>query len=228
MFNTVVFMHVATIKEYQQVFEEVFERVMKSGLLAEADKINICAVGNGDLMIPEAPHIEVHFDPMAAYNPYESIQMGEFFTLKKLKDFANTTKDNTRILYCHLRGVTSPGNEHIASWRKYLTDWNINDYRMSLELLRSNDAVGVDLIVKDRWPYADHFSGNFWWANSHYIRTLPSIEEISDPKSEQKATLRHNGEFWIGMGKGRLRSKHDSEVDICSRHLISCPEEDYR
>jgi hypothetical protein len=30
------------------------------------------------------------------------------------------------------------------------------------------------------------------------------------------------------MGGGKLKSKHDSDVDICSRHLISCPEEDFR
>lgn len=228
MFNTVVFMHVATVNQYQQVFEEVFGSIMKSGLLAESDSIKICAVGNGDLMIPESDNIDVSFDPRAEYDPQGSIINGEFFTLTKLKQFADTTDENTRILYCHLRGVTSPGNEHIATWRKYLTYWNIDEYRTSLEYLRTYDAVGVDLIPKEVWPFADHFSGNFWWANSHYIRTLPSIAEISDPNSEQKATLRHNGEFWIGMGNGKLKSKKDSDVDICSRHLISCPSEDYQ
>lgn len=228
MTKTVVFMHVATVNQYQKVFEEVFESMIDSGLVDEADKINVCAVGNGDLMIPGEENIEVHFDPRAEYDPRGSIENGEFFTLGKLKEFADTVEENTCILYCHLRGVTSPGNEHISTWRKYLTDWNIGDYKDSLEALSEYDAVGVDLIEKERWPYADHFSGNFWWANSDYIKTLPSIAQISDPNSEQKATLRHNGEFWIGMGGGKMKSKHDSDVDICSRHLISCPEEDFR
>jgi hypothetical protein len=228
MFNTVVFIHVATINQYQQIFEEIFERIIESGLLAEADKVTICVVGNGDLMIPSADHIEVKYDPRSQYDFQGSIVNGEFYSLTQLKEFADTVKENTRILYCHLRGVTSPNNEHIDTWRKYLTHWNIDKFSESLELLKEYDAVGVDLITKDRWPFADHFSGNFWWANSDYIKTLPSIQEISDPNSEQKATLRHNGEFWIGMREGKLKSKHDSEVDICSRHLISCPEEDFQ
>lgn len=228
MTKTVVFMHVATVNQYQQVFEEVFESIMDSGLLDESNKVNICAVGNGDLMLPEGENIEVHFDPRAEVDPRGSIENGEFFTLGKIKEFADSAEENYNLLYCHLRGVTSPGNAHIISWRKYLTEWNIGDYKTSLELLNEYDAVGVDLIAKERWPFADHFSGNFWWATTDYIKTLPTVEEISDPNSEQKATLRHNGEFWIGMGNGKLKSKHDSEVDICSRHLISCPEEDFR
>jgi hypothetical protein len=228
MFNTAVFMHIATVHQYQKVFEEVLGSIMKSGLLGHSDLVKICAVGNGDLMLPESPAIEVKFDPLAEYDPQGSIENGEFFTLTQLKEFADTVPENTRILYCHLRGVTSPGNEHIHTWRKYLTHWNIDKYITALELLRENDAVGVDLIPKEVWPYADHFSGNFWWANSDYIRTLPSIAQISDPNSEQKATLRHNGEFWIGMGNGKLKSMNDADVDICSRHLISCPKEYYQ
>jgi hypothetical protein len=228
MNNVAVFVHVATVNKYQQVFEEVFGEIINSGLLEHSDVVRVCAVGNGDLMLPEANNIIVDFDPSAADNSSQSINYGEFYTLTKLKEFANTTKENTKILYCHLRGVTSPDNEFIPTWREYLIHHNITNFKNCLSLLDEYDACGTDLITKDKWPYADHFSGNFWWANSDHIRKLPEISEIDNPSAPQKATLRHNAEFWIGMVDGKFKSIFDADVDVCCRHLEKCPKEYYQ
>jgi hypothetical protein len=227
MNNVAIFFHIAAVNKYQSLFEEMFTEVIECGLLDACDKATLCVVGNADLMLPESDKIEVIYDPEGAVNHQTSVEYGEFFTLTKLKEFADSCDVNTKILYTHLRGVTSPQNTCIPSWRKYMTYWNITKFQESLDLLNSCDACGVDLIDKSVWPYASHFSGNMWWANSDYIKTLPQISEIDHPGSEQKATLRHNGEFWIGMKDGNLVSKNDADVDICSRHLIKCPEEYY-
>lgn len=227
MNNIAIYFHIVAALKFQDIFEEMFTEVINSGLFDAADKINLCVVGNEDLMIPESDKIIVDYDPLSSTNLQQSVEYGEFYTLTKLKEFANQCETNTRILYTHLRGVTSPGNTHIPSWRKYLTYWNINRFEESLKELETCDAVGVDVIDKSVWPYSTHFSGNMWWANSDYIKTLPEISEIDHPGAPQKATLRHNAEFWIGMKDGNLRSKHDADIDICSRHLISCPKEYY-
>ena len=88
MNNVAVFVHVATVNKYQEVFEELFGEVIDSGLLDYADSVRVCAVGNGDLMIPEADNIIVDFDPSASENSSQSINYGEFYTLTKIKEFA--------------------------------------------------------------------------------------------------------------------------------------------
>ena len=229
MNNVAVFVHVASVNNYQQIFEELFGEIIDSGLLEGSKDVRVCVVGNGgDLMIPEGDNITVDFDPIASNNPSHSFNYGEFYTLTKLKEYANQVEENTKILYCHLRGVTSPTNDCIPTWRKYLIHHNITNYKKCLETLDEYDACGVDLISKERWPFADHFSGNFWWANSDHIKKLPEISEIDNPSAPQKATLRHNAEFWIGMVDAKLKSLFDADVDICSRHLEKCPEEYYQ
>lgn len=227
MNNVVIYFHIVAALRFQEIFEEMFTEVIDSGLLDVADRVNLCVVGKEDLLIPESDKIVVDYDPLSASDLARSIEYGEFYTLKKLKAFADTCKTNTKILYTHLRGVTSPGNVHIPTWRKYLTHHNITKFNESLKELDTCDAVGVDLIDKSVWPYSTHFSGNMWWANSDYIKTLPQISEIDHPGAPQKATLRHNAEFWIGMKDGNLKSKYDVDIDICSRHLTSCPKEHY-
>lgn len=228
MNNVAVFIHVATVNNYQKIFEELFGEIIDSGLSEYSDSIRICAVGSGDLMIPEQKNIIVDFDPSASIDSTQSVNYGEFYTLRKIKDFANNAKENYKILYCHLRGVTSPNNECIPTWRKYLIHHNITNYKNCLGQLDEYDACGVDLITKDRWPYSDHFSGNFWWSNSDHIKKLPEISQIDNPSSPQKATLRHNAEFWVGMVEGKFKSIFDADVDICCRHLEKCPEEYYQ
>ena len=227
MNNIAIYFHIVAALRFQEIFEEMFTEIIDSGLFDVVDKINLCVVGNEDLMIPESEKIQVYYDPLSATNLNQSIEYGEFYTLKKLKEFANNCETNTKILYTHLRGVTSPTNTHIPTWRKYLTYHNITKFQDSINELEIYDAVGVDLIDKSVWPYSSHFSGNMWWANSDYIKTLPEISEIDHPGAPQKATLRHNAEFWIGMKDGNLKSKYDVDIDICSRHLISCPEQYY-
>ena len=227
MFDTAVFIHVAAINNYQQMYDQLFDQIAKSGLLMVVDEVNVCVVAGQELNVIQSPVVKVHYDPDGAYSKELSFKKGEFFTLKKLQEYARSSPVNKKILYCHLRGVTTPNNPHIATWRNYLIHHNITNFRKAYYALDEYDACGVDLITKDRWPNADHFSGNFWWANSDYIKKLPNISDISRPDSETILTLRHNGEFWIGMGGGNLKSMHDVDVDVCSRHLISSPKENY-
>lgn len=228
MSHVQIFMHVACLNNYQSIFDEIFYKINSSGLLNLCDKLNVCVVGGGNLKTIESDKISICVDPQGFTNPIESITYGEFFTLTKMKEFANTVERNTNILYCHLRGVTSPNNECIETWRKYLVHQNITKFKKCLDVLKEYDACGADLITKDRWPYADHFSGNFWWANTDHLKKLPEIKEIDNPSAPQKAMLRHNAEFWIGMVDGKFKSLCDVDVDICSRHLQKCPSEYYQ
>jgi hypothetical protein len=212
----IVFFHIATIGNYKEIVREIINHLEESGLLKEALKIYFSVVGSEKVDLPLNNNCSISYDL--------DLDFGEFVTLNKLKNLADFIKDNVKILYIHTKGVTSdPNNQPIKDWRKYMLHFNIDKYKDMEEYLDSYDACGVDFTTEP----TKHFSGNFWWVNSNYVKTLPRIKDISSPFSKKVLTLRHNAEFWIGMGEGKYKSVHDSGINVYERHLNEYPKSKY-
>lgn len=211
----VIYFHVATIGEYQKIFDEIYSEILNSGLINEIISLNICIVGEGNLIINPNLKVKVYRNSF--------IDSGEFFTLELLKTFVESTEENYKILYIHTKGVTTPNNQCIVDWRKYMTYFNVNQYEKCFNVLDTYDSCGVDLVTEP----AVHYSGNFWWSNSSYIKKLPSISEIKFPKNPPILSIRHNCEFWIGMGNGILKSLWNSNINVYERHLHTYSKNNY-
>lgn len=205
--KSAIYFHVGTIGEYQQIFNEIYSEIKESGLLDEVESLTIGVVGSGELEIENNDKIKVHTNP--------NLELGEFFTLDLLKSFSNSATENYKILYLHTKGVTTPNNPCIVDWRNYMTYFNVNQYKNCFDTLEEYDSCGVDLVEEP----AIHYSGTFWWANSSYIKKLPTILQIMFPSTPPILSIRHNCEFWIGMGNGKLKSLWDSNIDVYERHL---------
>lgn len=214
MLNQIYF-HIATIGKYQDIFDEIYSQIIESNLINQVGSINLCIVGQGDLIIQENDKIKIYQD--------SDISSGEFFTLDLLKTFSDSVEQNNKILYLHTKGVTTPDNPCIDDWRKYMTYFNINQYEKCLYSLNQYDSCGVDLVYDPTL----HYSGNIWWANSSYIKKLPTINEIKFPKTSPILSIRHNAEFWIGMGNGNLKSLWNSNINVYERHLHQYPKIKY-
>jgi hypothetical protein len=91
--------------------------------------------------------------------------------------------------YFHTKGIRffDSSDENIKkcviSWINLMIHWNISNWKTASEKLLSHDTHGCELSVNP----VPHYSGNYWWANSHYIRTLSNEigENYCDP------------EFWL-------------------------------
>jgi hypothetical protein len=210
-----IYFHIATIGKYQDIFDEIYSQIIESNLINQVGSINLCIVGQGDLIIQENDKIKIYQD--------SDISSGEFFTLDLLKTFSDSVEQNHKILYLHTKGVTTPDNPCIDDWRKYMTYFNINQYEKCLYSLNQYDSCGVDLVNDPTL----HYSGNIWWANSSYIKKLPTINEIKFPKTSPILSIRHNAEFWIGMGNGNLKSLWNSNINVYERHLHQYPKIKY-
>jgi hypothetical protein len=71
-----------------------------------------------------------------------------------------------------------------------------------VEKLKEYDTVGCNLYLHSECR--SHYSGNFWWAKTSYLRTLPYLSMIS----------RHEAELWLLMNhKCKLYSMHNSCID---------------
>jgi hypothetical protein len=167
----------------------------------------VCVVGSGLLTIPPNHNIKI--------NQTSDINIGEFYTLKQIQTHCKDTMTNDRILYIHTKGVTTPNNECVNDWRKYMLYFNVEKHEQAIKELENYDTYGVDLVTEP----TEHYSGNFWWANSNHINKLPSIDEISKPDAKAVLTIRHNAEFWLMMVDGNNKSAHNSNINVYERHL---------
>lgn len=210
------FFHIATMGEYQVIFDELITKIINSKLIDNIDELNIGVANHGGNLI-QYNHDKIKYHSLIN-NDFE------FPTLQLIEDEINKTDENIKILYLNSLGVT--GNSiYKQSWRGYLSYFNIEQWSECIKALDNGyDTCGVDW----RTDPVPHYSGNFWWANSSYLKTLPKIQTLNKQDSPRVLTLRHNAEMYIGMNKMvKPRILHQSDISQYSRHLFCYDEENY-
>lgn len=192
--NIAIFYHVFQINNWQEIFNEQMSLIQDSGLI---DKIDLLHIGVNGNMIYNAENKKI----ICSINPNPHRE--EYDTLKSLKDFAESNSDY-KILYIHTKGV-SIGSPQTSDWRQYMNYFNIEKWKDALTLLDEYDTIGCNYKEDSSYGRHPHFSGNFWWARSEYIRTLDHTYLESD--------FRFNKEFWIGTGSGKMYEINNSNVN---------------
>ena len=184
--------------------------IFKSGLIDEVEKINVGIVGDKEVILPIDDKINILYKN-------DNLQSYEFLTLQFLKDFCKENEDYN-VLYLHTKGVTLE-SKPINDWRQYMLYFLVEKYEKCFDVLKNNDTCGVDL----RKDPANHYSGNFWWAKSNYIKTLIEFNDMIVILSE-----RHKAEFWICSGNGNHYSLWDCGIDVYERHLHEYSKNKYK
>ena len=180
-----VFIHVATIGRWREVFEEQIQLIKYSGLYDLLDSIYISVLGDGFDYKDEKLQI--------IYSSIDLLEW-EFPTLDKLWEFA--CQEDMNILYIHGKGA-SEYKECIEDWRHYLQYFLIERHEDCLRHLEEYDICGCDWL-------GSHYFGNFWWARSSYLRTLKSPYDI-------KSTLHVKNRPWAGKNQQILVVKEDKK-----------------
>jgi hypothetical protein len=108
----------------------------------------------------------------------------ENITLKILYNLTNTYENNVNILYLHTKGVSRENNNNIRDWIYLMLNFLLKNIDYSINLLKNYDSIGVNYLKYD-WHknYNPHWSGNFWWSKSSYIKNL----DISKLKIKEDA-----------------------------------------
>ena len=149
-------------------------------------------------------------------NYSENTQLFENPTINLIKDFSEKNP-NSYILYIHTKGVRyNPNDTKENDWIDYMLYFLVNQYKNCISILDNNyDTVGcnynrdIDGTV-DGWNLNDplkhpsHYSGNFWWVNSNYSKTLPLLS-IENPE-------RMAPEFWLFKNNPVFYNLHSSQV----------------
>ena len=235
-----VFYHVWQQEGWEQLFQSQIMSLYTSGLCNECEGIYICI--NGKHRLPfELPKFHVRFNTNFK---------NESDTLKEMWNFCSVVKDS-KILYIHTKGIgygTSLERPCQDAWRLYLEFYNIYKWKECVKKLEIYDAVGTEL---DNYPKlyvgykkqipalknAGIFVGNFWWANSEYIKTLDPnyihkynvphivegfpqdiLEKLSD--NDKQEILRFNSELWIGSNNPKLFSFKQYKVAFYDTNIL--------
>lgn len=116
------------------------------------------------------------------------------------------------VLYFHAKGVTHPEqSEMVTRWRGCMMHHLIENWLTCVSSLEVGyEAIGCHWMQYPLTPQGQHiFAGNFWWATSDYLRTLPSILDTPRIKESGVGSLesRYEAEVWLCGGKRLPRYK---------------------
>ena len=207
MLNNIIniYFHIATIGEYQVIYDELINKIIESNLIDRVDNLFVCIVG--DHILKSVNHDKIKTINVGEVNEFE------FPTLEKIENDILSTTDLTELkdkgVPIIIISADSKGSK-------------LSDFKKGCEVCY--DVCGVDW----RTDPVPHFSGNFWWANSDYLKTLPKINTLNRLDSKIVLTLRHNAEMYIGMNQNvKPRILWQSNVSQYERHLHMYEESNY-
>lgn len=187
-----IYLHTYCRRDYASIVSNKIKKFRASGLW---DKINT-------LFIPISGVREFDmefFEELASFS--DKIQLVQYEnpvfnnepdTLNFIKLRAEDLPADTPILYMHTKGVTYTHpqlRQNVESWVRYLDLYTIAKWEECVEALKTHDTASGLYVEKPR-----HYSGNFWWANAGYIKTLPYLNKENIKPLER-------GEFWICSGE---------------------------
>ena len=152
------------------------------------------------------PPIEKKYNNVVLTNFSENIELFEIPTINKLRDFSINNPGNN-ILYLHTKGVSHPKNECIDDWNEMMLYFLLNF--KCIDLLNKYSSLGCNLHGNPiQYCSGKHYSGNFWWATTDYISTLPKC-----------GNNKMDAEFWLNPVNNSL-CLHESGIQnpYCQRY----------
>ncbi|NVO07287.1 MAG: hypothetical protein HXX19_15830 [Rhodoferax sp.] len=226
-----IFIHIPELPGWADVLDELVNLIDASGLYQAAENLYLC--GNGPLKtylqwdIGKKSRDNTFFAnlpndmemspwlwiarknlPKILYSQVSThCGLYEYPTLDALQKHINSESKDFNVLYIHLKGVSKPNNINITHWRRFMTWALIERWQECVNKLEEYDCAGCNWELNP-WP---HFSGNFWWATSNYLRKLPKLQ---DPY----ASIRENSTMFKRHDAGGLPVwKFDYEAWIGSK-----------
>jgi len=212
-----IFFHVYLKTGYSHILLSKFKKFKASGLYEKTNKIYLTLFGD----VEQNEEFLSDLKDLYPKIEYALITNQEFHnepdTLNFMLKKANEYSSNTPMLYLHTKGLSYVHpviKKNVEAWVRYLDLYVINKWEECVKALEDNDAAG-GFYVED----PKHFQGNFWWANSEYLKTLPRLNQ------DNVANL-NRGEFWILSNTEKIYALSGmTPVDMYQNYY--CKDEDF-
>ncbi|MEY4720266.1 MAG: hypothetical protein RL563_2884 [Pseudomonadota bacterium] len=203
--NVGIFYHIYQHDNWTNLVATQLEKLRTSGLYDASTFIQIQINGNEPFPFSDTKYT-------IAYN--KDTELEEAPTLESLRQFCDKN-DNWAVLYLHTKGITQKTPE-TTDWRELMEYFCIERWEDCLDKLQEHDTAGCLYMDQCYLGFHPHYSGNFWWARSEYIKTL-NHEYLT-------AGIRNNREFWIGTGNGSMYSFLNTGLN---HYAVRFPRESY-
>lgn len=191
--------HVCAINGYEKVVEEQIADLINSGLYRAAEKIYVTVCGE---------HTDKACVLFSGLKKFELCIIDddryEFPSIELLQSDCDSD-EKMWIFYIHTKGVSYLDGRG-DYWRQFMMYFNVEKWKDCIQKLRDgHETVGIKLLeAKSHYP--KHYSGNFWWATSEYIKRLPKVSELNQQD-------RFQAEFWICSGSPNAASLCQLNID---------------
>jgi hypothetical protein len=193
------YFHICQKGNWEKSFDIIFNKIKNYGLYDATDEIRMIIVNDYENIIYNERFNDEKIKPFYKGNSY----IYERATLLHMKE--NSVKDDSCYYwYVHSKGIShfnTPIEKNVLDWIKYLLYWNIEKWEIAIDALNNDyDTYGCNYSEISVQP---HYSGNFWWAKSEYIKKLPNKigERYNDP------------EFWLCLNNPNYKNISNSNID---------------
>ena len=161
-----VYIHVCCINNWKDIFMTLYHTIRESGLYDNVSgiKCNVLTKDSNDATF----FTDLMDSKLEVIGINDNLNLYETPTINLLHEHAKT--EDFYVLYLHTKGVKHNGGLiYVTDWVNYLIHFNIKKHATCIAALSEYDAVGVNL---HRGAGNTHYSGNFWWSTSDYIKKL--------------------------------------------------------
>lgn len=171
-------------KIHNDIINEQINTLIKSGLYSKSKKIYYgCNCHNCDVYLNNYLNKYTKFERLDdAICP--NARTFENNTINGMIKFAKNSKELFYGYYIHTKGTTSKSDSQ-RNWRLFMMYWIVTRNDLCIDILnRGFNTVGVNYI--SLLKFLRHYSGNFWWFSSNYLKNIDYIQDINDRLMAEK------------------------------------------
>lgn len=186
-----------------KLIKNQLDRIKSSGVLTVAE-FNCVITGASSNFVKAYIKKNYPFVRIRSVVPKETI--AENHTLRVLYKDATENKYQ-KVFYFHTKGMSqsltkNPAETNTRHWRLLMELMLITNWKTCVDRLRGNDTFGI--LLRTKFEEYVHYSGNFWWAKSSYIKKLYNPVDKAHIAPHKALSARHSAEAWLGTGNGKM------------------------
>ena len=194
-----VFWNINELANWKTVFDQQYECIVNSGLMAAASEVILMGNGRSQTF---ASLIDTKYPQVSLVNVNNNASLFEYPGLMYMQGRAQSSEEPFHICYIHLKGLTRWGNTNVDDWKAWLNWCVIERWQDNVAALQTHDTSGPNWDIEP-WP---HHSSNFWWANSEYVANLQPLIHPHKLVGSNATQFKNHGhwrfdhEAWLGSG----------------------------
>jgi len=210
-----IFWHVNELAGWNNVMDQQWDLIEKSGLWDAASEINICMNGQPWTFVGwlQTKNINDPTGKLKMVNVNKDAALHEFPTLSYAQHVAKTDETPFYMCYIHLKGLLRWGDENVGDWRNFMNYFTIERWQDNVKALGEGAQVVGTNYNTEPWP---HFAGNFWWAKSDYVATLDPLHHPEDKLNRSYTQFKQHptNPHWRFDHEAWLHSKGPDYVEL--------------